>query len=83
MFVRALLLVCLTLPSHADWPAFRGPTNDGHYPAAPDGRAHGFPTEWSEDKNIIWKTPVTGRAWSTPVVMGNEVWVTNATPDGK
>ena len=83
MFVRALLFFCLVVPSQAEWPAFRGPTNDGHYPPAADGKIHGFPIEWSEGKNIVWKTPVTGRAWSTPVVMDNEVWVTNATPDGK
>jgi|TARA_B100001063_G_scaffold232407_2_gene247478 outer membrane protein assembly factor BamB len=83
MFVRALLFSCLVVPGQAEWPAFRGPTNDGHYPPAADGKIHGFPIEWSEGKNIVWKTPVTGRAWSTPVVMDNEVWVTNATPDGK
>ncbi|MDB4607640.1 PQQ-binding-like beta-propeller repeat protein [bacterium] len=83
MFVRALLFFCLVVPGQAEWPTFRGPTNDGHYPPAADGKIHGFPIEWSEGKNIVWKTPVTGRAWSTPVVMDNEVWVTNATPDGK
>ena len=83
MFVRALLFFCLVIPGQAEWPAFRGPTNDGHYPPAADGKSHRFPIEWSEGKNIVWKTPVTGRAWSTPVVMDNEVWVTNATPDGK
>lgn len=83
MLSRILLSVLLVTPALADWPTFRGPTNDGHYPAAAEGKTHGFPTEWSESKNIVWKTPVTGRAWSTPVVMGDQVWVTNATPDGK
>ena len=32
---------------------------------------------------MTWKTEVTGRAWSTPVVWGKQVWVTNATEDGK
>ena len=67
----------------ADWTQFRGPTGDGIVPAREDGKPHGFPTEWSEEKNVVWKTPVEGRAWSTPVVMGNQVWLTNATEDGK
>lgn len=83
MFTRCLLSLILIAPALAEWPAFRGPDNDGIYPPREDGRLHGFPTEWSETKNIVWKTPVTGRAWSTPVVMGDQVWVTNATPDGK
>jgi len=78
-----LILATLTIPLLADWLQFRGPTGDGIYPARPDGKPHGFPTEWSETKNVVWKTPVTGRAWSTPVVMGDQIWVTNATPDGK
>lgn len=83
MAFRLLLPLFLITTALADWPAFRGPDNDGIYPPRGDGKLHGFPTEWSETKNIVWKTPVTGRAWSTPVVMDNEVWVTNATPDGK
>ena len=68
--------------SLADWPQFRGPSGDGNYPPREDGKPHGLPLEWSETKNVVWKTPVTGKAWSTPVVMGDQVWVTNATEDG-
>ncbi len=66
----------------ADWPRFRGPTGDGLYPPRADGKPHGFPTTWSEDDNIVWKTPVEGRAWSSPVIMGDQIWMTNATEDG-
>lgn len=83
MTFRPLLFLALALPLAAQWPAFRGPNNDGTYPPRPDGTLHGFPTEWSESKNIVWKTAIPGRAWSTPVVMGDQVWVSNATPDGK
>ena len=71
-----------TFPALADWPQFRGPGGDGIYPPGKDGNPHGFPVEWSETKNVVWKTPVPGRAWSTPVVMGDQVWVTNANEDG-
>ncbi|MGJ8695449.1 MAG: PQQ-binding-like beta-propeller repeat protein [Verrucomicrobiaceae bacterium] len=82
--IYALFLLQLAnFPAQAEWRQFRGPTGDGIYPEREDGALHGFPVEWSEEKNVVWKTPVEGRAWSTPVVMDNEVWVSNATEDGK
>ena len=38
---------------------------------------------WGEGKNVAWKTAVHGRAWSSPVILGNQVWMTTATPDGR
>jgi outer membrane protein assembly factor BamB len=62
-----------------NWPEFRGPTGDGQVPATTTE----LPLEWSEEMNVAWKTPIPGRAWSTPVIWGDQVWVTNATEDGK
>lgn len=59
------------------WPQFRGPTGHGVSDST------GLPTEWSEDQNIAWKTEIHGRAWSSPVVLGNQIWLTTATPDGR
>ena len=56
-----------------DWPEFRGPTGQGH------SNERGVPSEWSENKNIAWKTPVAGLGWSSPVVGGGLVWLTTAT----
>ena len=84
---RHLIILALTLAgataAQADWPSFRGPNGNGSVTPRTDGKPHGFPTRWSEDENIVWKTPVAGRAWSTPVVMGDQVWLTNASEDGK
>ena len=55
-----------------DWPQFRGPGGQG---LAADDRV---PVEWSENRNVAWKTPVPGRGWSSPVVAGGRVWVTSA-----
>jgi outer membrane protein assembly factor BamB len=38
---------------------------------------------WSESENVRWKVPIPGKAWSSPVVWGKQVWVTNAPADGK
>ena len=72
---RLACLVCLTLSSlaHAeDWPQWRGPTGQGlaSTPTAP--------THWSETQNIAWKTKVHGKGWSSPVILGDEIWLTTA-----
>ncbi len=59
-----------------DWPEFRGPTGDGHVSAT------GLPLHWSETNNVRWKSEIPLRGWSTPVVMGGQVWMTSATLDG-
>jgi len=41
------------------------------------------PLEWSENSNIVWKTEVKGKGYSSPVVFGNQIWITSATDDGK
>ncbi|MDX2041735.1 MAG: PQQ-binding-like beta-propeller repeat protein [Acidobacteriota bacterium] len=60
-----------------NWPQFRGPDGTGHSDAT------GLPTEWSEGKNIVWKTPIHDRGWSSPVVFGKQVWLTSASKDGR
>jgi outer membrane protein assembly factor BamB len=70
----------LCVPVGADWPEFRGPSGDGHA-LSPDNPP-GVPTEWSEDRNVKWKTAIPHRGWSTPVVLGGQVWITTATEEG-
>ncbi len=65
------------LAGNAFWPQFRGPTGDGH--------ASKFANpimNWSESENIRWRTEIPGKAWSSPVVWGDFVWVTTATDNG-
>ena len=59
------------------WNQFRGPTADGKSPS------ENLPTEWNETRNIRWKTPIPGKAWSSPVVSGDTIWLSNATEDGR
>ena len=40
------------------------------------------PAVWTPD-DIAWRTPIDGRAWSSPAVDGDQVWVTTATEDGR
>jgi outer membrane protein assembly factor BamB len=61
----------------ANWPDWRGPTCDGHSDAI------GLPLKWSETENIVWKTPIHDLGYSTPVVWGDQVWLTTATMKGE
>ena len=74
------LIVLLDTGARADWPEFRGPTGDGH--AAASDQKLGVPLEWSEQSNIRWKTAIPHRGWSTPVVLGGQVWITTASESG-
>ena len=58
--------------ARAQWPEFRGPSGQGH------SSEQGLPLEWSETRNVVWKRPVPGRGWSSPVVAGSRVWLTTA-----
>src|SRR5687767_14845890 len=59
------------------WTEFRGPGGQGHSDSV------GLPREWDETKNVVWKTAIKGQGWSSPVVLGNQVWLTTSTPNGK
>ena len=72
-----LLRAILVAGAADDWPQFRGPSGDGRTGAT------GLPLTWSESERVKWKTPVHGRGWSSPVIGGNQVWVTTATEDGQ
>ena len=74
----SLLAVTTTVAADTgNWQEFRGPTQQGH------AEATDLPIEWGDAKNIAWKAAIHGKGWSTPVVFGQQVWVTTATPDGK
>ena len=55
-----------------DWPEFRGATGQGH------SNESGLPVRFSDSENVLWKTAVPGRGWSSPVVADGRVWLTTA-----
>jgi len=70
------LTVCLLFPTlsihAAEWPQWRGPDGQGH------ANAHDLPITFSETKNVAWRTEIPGRGWSSPVIDGNQIWLTTA-----
>jgi outer membrane protein assembly factor BamB len=70
----AALLLFTALPALAtDWPAWRGPTGDGH--AAASERA---PLKWSETDNVLWRASVRGRGHGSPTVVGDRIYLATA-----
>ncbi|MEO1524418.1 MAG: PQQ-binding-like beta-propeller repeat protein [Planctomycetota bacterium] len=61
----------------SEWPQWRGPEGTGASSTAQP------PREWSDSKNVFWKTPIKGRGHSTPIVSGDLVFVTTADPVGE
>lgn len=59
-----------------NWPQFRGPGGQGV------SSAKDLPVHWDEQTNVRWKTPIHGKAWSSPVIWGEQIWMTTATEDG-
>ena len=74
--VLAVVLLVAGPVRAQDWPAFRGPDGQGH------SSERGLPADWSESKNVVWKAPVPGMGWSSPVVAGGRVWLTTAVDEG-
>jgi len=80
VFFLAMVLASAAALAGENWPQFRGPSGQGMSDAL------GLPTEFGEGKtptNIKWEVPIHGKAWSSPVIWGNQIWMTTATEDGK
>lgn len=71
------IVMCVLSAEAGDWPQFRGPNSNGHAvgPATP--------VEWSDTKNVAWKTSIPGLGWSSPVVVNGKVFLTTAVPHGE
>ncbi len=83
-FCFTLLNCCLIIncqftatAQQSNWTHFRGSNLDGI-----SGEAD-IPTTWNDSVNVIWKAGIKGKGWSSPVVYGDQVWLTTATNDGK
>lgn len=56
-----------------DWPWWRGPLRNGH--TAPGCQ---LPTKFGETEQVIWKAPIPGRGHSSPMVVGDAVYLTTS-----
>jgi outer membrane protein assembly factor BamB len=61
--------MALPVAADANWPGWRGPHSDG---SAVSGE---YPVEWNPE-NVLWKTAVPGKGFSTPVVWDKTIFLT-------
>ena len=55
-----------------EWTQFRGPDGQGV------SQAIGLPMTWTETENIVWKAAIPGEGHSSPVISGDQIWLTTA-----
>ncbi len=81
MLMRPFLISCCSVLAlglgptliYADWPQFRGPTQQGEAPTEAK-----LPLTWSATEHVIWKTAIPGLGWSSPVIQSGKVYLTTA-----
>ncbi len=59
------------------WNQFRGPAGDGV------SESKLLPVEFDESKNVRWKVGIPEQGWSSPVVWGDEIWLTSGSDEKK
>lgn len=80
LLLTSVVFLLITLPGKStaqqnqlsDWSQWRGPMHTG---AAPAGNP---PVEFSETKNLKWKTEIPGKGHATPIVWKNNIIVLTA-----
>src|SRR5437016_74469 len=80
VFILLPALACLARAPNAPadhWPRFRGP--DGNAVVA-NGT---LPPKWDRETNVRWKAPMPGEGFSSPIIWGDQIFLTAAVPNGK
>ena len=65
----AAFIVSAALNAEDNWPHWRGPQLNG------SSDSTGLPSEWSLEKNVVWKTELPAWSGSTPIIWGDRIFV--------
>ncbi len=74
LLMTVVLLVSMVAARAENWPQWRGPNFNG------STAEKNLPTTWSETENVAWKTPLPGYSGATPVVWGDNIFVSSPDP---
>ena len=78
LFMGSILLSQAVASEYNEsWPTWRGPLFSGE---AVKGNP---PTVWSETENVKWKVPIPGSGLSTPVIWGDQIFITSTVSTDK
>ena len=63
-------------PGENNWPQWRGPGSQGV------SQEQNVPVEWSDTRNVLWKTSIPGQGFSQPVIWGKQIFLTTEIEGG-
>ena len=73
-----IMLLVVDINAQENWPQWRGPEQNGV------SKTTNVPETWSASENIIWKAPMPSWSGGTPIIWGNQIFVTSpAKADGE
>jgi outer membrane protein assembly factor BamB len=70
-----IFLVTVAAMGQGCWPQFRGVDSSGLATEAM------LPASWSTTENVVWKTEIPGKGWSSPIVWDDKIIITSAVAD--
>lgn len=73
----AAILLVLSGLARGDWAGFHGAEKQGRC------ESDAGPVQWSSSENVVWKTAIPGRGHSSPIVHGDDVYVTTSYERGQ
>ena len=76
LLLVAIVLLTVDRVQAENWTRFRGPNGQGH------SAEKDLPVNWSATENVAWKTAIAGQGWSSPIVYGDQIFLTTATDEG-
>ena len=76
-FTTCVVMAQLTAGETENWPAFRG--GKARAVVEDDQR---LPMIWSTTDNVVWKAPVEGLGWSSPIVWDDLIFLTTVASEG-
>lgn len=75
VIIVSLILTSLSVIQAENWPRWRGPNGDG------TSLETNLPTQWDSITNVLWKSPVPGIGYGSPIVWGNRLFTITARPE--
>lgn len=75
VIIVSLILTSLSIIQAENWPCWRGPNGDG------TSLETNLPTQWDSITNVLWKSPVPGIGYGSPIVWGNRLFTITARPE--
>jgi outer membrane protein assembly factor BamB len=75
LIIYAILLLSintLCVTQAQNWPCWRGPNGDG------TSMETNLPVRWDSITNVVWKVPVPGKGYSSPVIWKDRLFITSA-----